>query len=186
MGELLIQGCGVALGYNKLPEQTAKAFIKFNGERTYRSGDYAKWTTNGDVIILGRTDNQVKLRGLRIELGEIEKCLTAVDGIKSGIALIKKVGKADAICVYYTADRQIEPDEIKSELAKSLTDYMVPSAYVQLDKMPLTPNGKVNTKVLPEPKSNKSERGRLPKNEIEKHSATSLQKFLNLTMFCRR
>lgn len=118
MGELLIQGCGVALGYNKLPEQTAKAFIEFNGERTYRSGDYAKWTTDGDVIILGRTDNQVKLRGLRIELGEIEKCLTAVDGIKSGIALIRKVGKADAICVYYTADRQIEPNEIKSELAK--------------------------------------------------------------------
>lgn len=168
VGELLIQGCGVALGYNKLPEQTAKAFIEFNGERTYRSGDYAKWTTDGDVIILGRTDNQVKLRGLRIELGEIEKCLTAIDGIKSGIALIRKVGKADAICVYYTADRQTEPNEIKSELAKSLTDYMVPSAYVQLDKMPLTPNGKVNTKVLPEPKSNKSERGRLPKNEIEK------------------
>ena len=156
MGELLIQGCGVALGYNKLPEQTAKAFIEFNGERTYRSGDYAKWTTNGDVIILGRTDNQVKLRGLRIELGEIEKCLTAVDGIKSGIALIRKVGKADAICVYYTADRKLEPNEIKSELAKTLTDYMVPSAYVQLDKMPLTPNGKVNTKVLPEPKSNKN------------------------------
>lgn len=130
--------------------------------------DYAKWTTDGDVIILGRTDNQVKLRGLRIELGEIEKCLTAVDGIKSGIALIRKVGKADAICVYYTADRQLDPDEIKSELAKTLTDYMVPSAYVQLDKMPLTPNGKVNTKVLPEPKSNKSESGRLPKNEIEK------------------
>lgn len=168
VGELLIQGCGVALGYNKLPEQTAKAFIKFNGERTYRSGDYAKWTTDGDVIILGRTDNQVKLRGLRIELGEIEKCLTAVDGIKNGIALIRKVGKADAICVYYTADRQIEPNEIKSELAKSLTDYMVPSAYVQLDEMPLTPNGKVNTKVLPEPKSNKSESGRLPKNELEK------------------
>lgn len=168
VGELLIQGCGVALGYNKLPEQTAKVFIEFNGERTYRSGDYAKWTTDGDVIILGRTDNQVKLRGLRIELGEIEKCLTAVDGIKSGIALIRKVGKTDAICVYYTADRQIEPNEIKSELAKSLTDYMVPSAYVQLDKMPLTPNGKVNTKVLPEPKSNKSESGRLPKNELEK------------------
>ena len=115
MGELLIQGCGVALGYNKLPEQTAKAFIEFNGERTYRSGDYAKWTTDGDVIILGRTDNQVKLRGLRIELGEIEKCLTAVDGIKSGIALIRKVGKADAICVYY------QPTDRLSQMKLSLS-----------------------------------------------------------------
>lgn len=168
VGELLIQGYGVALGYNKLPEQTAKAFIEFKGERTYRSGDYAKWTADGDVIILGRTDNQVKLRGLRIELGEIEKCLTAIDGIKSGIALIRKVGKADAICVYYTADRQLDPDEIKAELKKTLTDYMVPSAYVQLDEMPLTPNGKVNTKILPEPKGNKSESGAAPKNELER------------------
>ena len=168
VGELLIQGCGVALGYNKLPEQTAKAFIEFKGERTYRSGDYAKWTSDGDVIILGRTDNQVKLRGLRIELGEIEKCLTDIDGIKSGIALIRKVGKADAICVYYTADKQLDPDDIKAELKKTLTDYMVPSAYVQLDEMPLTPNGKVNTKILPEPKNSKAESGTAPKNELEK------------------
>ena len=168
VGELLIQGCGVALGYMNLPEQTAKSFVEFKGERTYRSGDYAKWTTDGDVVILGRTDNQVKLRGLRIELGEIEKCLTALDGIKTGIALIRKVGKTDAICVYYTAERQLDPEDIKAQLKKTLTDYMVPSAYVQLDAMPLTPNGKVNTKALPEPKLDKTENGQLPKNELEK------------------
>lgn len=168
VGELLIQGCGVALGYRNLPEQTAKSFIEFKGERTYRSGDYAKWTADGDVVILGRTDNQVKLRGLRIELGEIEKCLTALEGIKIGIALIRKVGKTDAICAYYTAEKQLDPEDIKAQLKKSLTDYMVPTAYVQLDAMPLTPNGKVNTKALPEPKLDKAENGQLPKNELEK------------------
>lgn len=168
VGELLISGCGVALGYNNLPEQTAKAFIDFNGERTYRSGDYAKWTDNGDVVILGRTDNQVKLRGLRIELGEIEKALTSISDVKNAVVLIKKVGNADAICAYYTADSPLDDEMIKSELKKRLTDYMIPSAYMQLDAMPLTPNGKVNTKALPEPTGALSQTGALPKNELEK------------------
>ena len=167
VGELLISGCGVALGYNKLPEQTSKAFIEFNGERTYRSGDYAKWTKNGDVVILGRTDNQVKLRGLRIELGEIEKCLSDINGIRSATALIRKVNNADAICAYYTADTQLDTEFVKNELKKSLTDYMVPTAYVQLSEMPLTPNGKINTKLLPEPVSSKK-KGVAPSTALEK------------------
>lgn len=168
VGELIIAGCGVAKGYNKLPEQNEKAFIEFSGMRAYRSGDYAKWTDNGDVVILGRTDNQVKLRGLRIELGEIEKCLTDIPEIKSAVALIKKVGKNDEICAYYTADKQLDIDFIRGELEKTLTDYMIPASFNQLDAMPLTPNGKVNTKALPEP--NKAERaaGRMPETELEK------------------
>lgn len=180
VGELLISGCGVALGYNKLEEQTKKAFIDFKGERTYRSGDYAKWTSDGDVIILGRTDNQVKLRGLRIELGEIEKCLTSVEGIKSAIALIRKVGKTDAICAYFTADKPLDIEFVKGELKKSLTDYMVPTAYMQLDEMPLTPNGKVNTKVLPEPTSTKAEKGAEPKNELERMFCNMFAEILEL------
>lgn len=168
VGELLISGCGVALGYNKLPEQTEKAFVEFRGERTYRSGDYAKWTDGGDVVILGRTDNQVKLRGLRIELGEIEKSLTNISEIKSAVALIRKVGKSDAICAYYTADSPLDVEQIKEELKKNLTDYMVPTAYMQLDEMPLTPNGKVNTRALPEPTDTASKSGALPKTELEK------------------
>ena len=180
VGELLISGCGVALGYNKLPDQTKKAFIDFEGERTYRSGDYAKWTKNGDVVILGRTDNQVKLRGLRIELGEIEKQLTAIDGVKSAVALIKKVNKADAICAYYSADRPIDAEYIREELKKSLTDYMVPSAYVQLEKMPLTPNGKINTKLLPEPQTAEKAGGIAPKTRLEKTMCDIFAKVLEL------
>lgn len=168
VGELIIAGCGVALGYNKLPEQTEKAFIEFEGQRAYRSGDYAKWTENGDVVILGRTDNQVKLRGLRIELGEIEKCLTNVEGIKSVAVLIRKVGKSDAICAYYTADKPLEVDYIKSELQKTLTEYMIPTSYNQLEEMPITANGKTNVKALPEPAQAVKTAGEAPKTRTEK------------------
>ena len=180
VGELLISGIGVALGYNKLPEQTKKAFIEFNGERTYRSGDYAKWTGNGDVVILGRTDNQVKLRGLRIELGEIEKRLSDINGIKSAVALIRKVNNADAICAYYTSDIQLDAEFIKNELKKSLTEYMVPSAYVQLSEMPLTPNGKINTKLLPEPQSSEKKSGAKPTTALEKTMCDIFSKVLEL------
>lgn len=180
VGELLISGVGVAKGYNKLPEQTKKAFIEFNGERTYRSGDYAKWTKNGDVVILGRTDNQVKLRGLRIELGEIEKCLSNVSGVKSAIALIRKVNKTDAICAYFTAETQLSEEFIRGELEKTLTDYMIPTAYVQLESMPLTPNGKINTKLLPEPISASKKSGAEAKTKYEKTLCDIYAKVLEL------
>lgn len=180
VGELLISGCGVALGYNNLPEQTKKAFVEYNGERTYKSGDYAKWTKNGDVIILGRTDNQVKLRGLRIELGEIEKCISDISGIKSVIVLIRKVNKTDAICAYYTADRELGDEYIRNELKKSLTDYMIPTAFVKLDSMPLTPNGKINTKLLPEPAAVCRKSGVEPKNDLEKTLCHIYEKVLEL------
>ncbi len=151
MGELIIGGLGVALGYNNLPEQTEKSFIEYEGQRFYRSGDYAKWTEDGDVIILGRKDNQVKLRGLRIELGEIEKCLTNIEGIRSAVVVIKKLGNEDNICAYYTADRKMDIETLKNELKKSLTDYMIPASFNQLDELPLTPNGKVNIRALSEP-----------------------------------
>ncbi len=151
VGELLIGGLGVALGYNNLPEQTKKAFIEYEGQHFYRSGDYARWTKDGDVVILGRKDNQVKLRGLRIELGEIEKCLTSVEGIRSAIVVIKKVGHEDGICAYYTAEGRPDVEYLKSEMKKSLTDYMIPASFNQLDELPMTPNGKVNIKALSEP-----------------------------------
>ena len=151
VGELLIGGLGVALGYNNLPEQTEKAFVEYEGERVYRSGDYARYTKDGDVVILGRKDNQVKLRGLRIELGEIEKCLTGIEGIRSAVVVIKKVGHEDGICAYYTAEGHPDIEYLKSEMKKSLTDYMIPASFNQLDELPTTPNGKVNIKALGDP-----------------------------------
>ena len=151
VGELYIGGRGVARGYNNLDEMTRERFIDYHGTRIYKSGDYAKWLPDGDVVILGRTDHQIKLRGLRIELGEIENVILRVEGIDKVVIMIRKIGGKEHLCAYFTADRKIAPDELKAEIAKSLTQYMVPTAYLQLDKMPLTPNGKTDVKALPEP-----------------------------------
>lgn len=147
IGELLIGGASVAKGYNNLPEQTAARFV----DGVYHSGDYARWLPDGNVMVLGRKDNQVKLRGLRIELGEVESTMVKVDGIKSAVVMIKKLNGKDHLCAYFTANREIDIADLKAELRKTLTLYMVPTAYLQVDEFPLTPNGKTNVKVLPDP-----------------------------------
>ena len=151
VGELYIGGRGVAHGYNNLDEMTRERFIDYHGERVYRSGDYARWLPDGDVVILGRTDHQIKLRGLRIELGEIENVMLRVEGMKKVVILIRKINDKEHLCAYYTADREIAPDALKAEISQSLTQYMVPTAYLQLSEMPMTPNGKTDVKALPEP-----------------------------------
>jgi amino acid adenylation domain-containing protein len=151
VGELYIGGVGVARGYNKLPEQTNEHFIEYQGIRVYCSGDYARWTRQGDVETLGRKDNQVKLRGLRIELGEIEAAMTHVDGVTAAVALIRTISGREHIVGYYTHNKALTADFIKSEISKTLAPYMVPTVYVELDRMPLTPNGKTDMKALPTP-----------------------------------
>ena len=151
VGELYIGGRGVARGYNNLDEMTRERFIDYHGQRIYKSGDYARWMPDGDVVILGRTDHQIKLRGLRIELGEIENVMLKVEGLKKVVILIRKIGGKEHLCAYYTADCEIAPDALKAEISKSLTQYMVPTAYLQLPEMPMTPNGKTDVKALPDP-----------------------------------
>ncbi len=151
VGELYIGGRGVAHGYNNLDKMTRERFIGYHGTRIYKSGDYAKWLPDGDVVILGRTDHQIKLRGLRIELGEIENVMLKVEGMKKVVIMIRKLNDKEHLCAYYTADREIAPDALKAEISKSLTQYMVPTAYLQLPEMPMTPNGKTDVKALPEP-----------------------------------
>ena len=159
VGELYIGGRGVARGYNNLEEKTRESFIdycpvrddKSTQIRIYRSGDYAKWLPDGNVVILGRTDHQIKLRGLRIEPGEIENVMLKVEGMKKVVIIIRKINDKEHLCAYYTADREIAPDALKAEISKSLTQYMVPTAYLQLKAMPMTPNGKTDVKALPDP-----------------------------------
>ena len=168
VGELYIGGRGVARGYNNLDDKTKERFVDYQGERIYKSGDYAKWGSDGDVFILGRTDNQIKLRGLRIELGEVENVIAKVEDVKNVVIMIRKLGGKEHLCAYFTADRPIEINQMKAEISKSLTQYMVPTAYLQLDKMPMTPNGKTDMKALPEPVVAVSSEYEEPANEAER------------------
>ena len=167
VGELYIGGRGVARGYNNLDDMTRERFVEYHGERIYKSGDYAKWLPDGNVVILGRTDHQIKLRGLRIELGEIENVMLKVEGMKKVVILIRKLNDKEHLCAYYTAEREIAPDALKAEISKSLTQYMVPTAYLQLKEMPMTPNGKTDVKALPEPQLAISSAYEAPANDTE-------------------
>lgn len=151
IGELYIFGRGLGLGYNNLPEKTAEAYVDYHGERAYRTGDLAKWTADGDIVILGRIDHQVKLRGLRIELGEIESVALEFEGIGKVAANVCEVNKIQHLCLYYTSDKEVDTDKLQEHLASRLTEYMVPDAYMRIEEMPLTPNGKTNRKALPLP-----------------------------------
>ncbi len=180
IGELLIGGPGVAEGYRGLSEQTAKRFIEYNGERVYRSGDFAKWDEQGNVMILGRMDGQVKLRGLRIELGEIEGLIDKQPHLRKAVVAVKKLNGTDTLCAYYTADCEIEADKLRAELARSLTHYMVPTAYLQLDTIPVTPNGKTDLKALPDPVPVKSGEYSAPNNDTEKYFCELFRNVLNI------
>ena len=165
-GELYVGGVGVAKGYRNLPEKTAEAFVEFMGGRMYRTGDYAKFDKYGNVLILGRLDSQVKLRGLRIELSEIEELIAAQPHIKKAAVIIRRLGGQESICAYFTADTRIDTDSLREELKKHLTHYMVPTAYLQMDEMPVTANGKTDTKLLPEPAAEVSSINP-PQNDIQ-------------------
>ncbi|MBR2274722.1 MAG: amino acid adenylation domain-containing protein, partial [Lachnospiraceae bacterium] len=179
-GELLIGGPGVAKGYRNLPEQTKQRFVLYNGERVYRSGDYAKWDRDGNVLILGRMDGQVKLRGLRIELSEIEGLIEEQDGIVRAVAAVRKLNGQDNLCAWFTAERKIDVQDLRDALAKKLTHYMVPTAIMQVDTIPTTLNGKTDIKALPEPVVLKQGEYEPPVNEIERFFCSLFENVLEV------
>ena len=158
-GEIYIAGAGVANGYVNRPELTAERFLcdPFSlqaGARMYRSGDLGRWRADGNIEYLGRTDQQVKVRGFRIELGEIEAGLRRHPQIQECVVVLRETGTGDqSLVAYYTARRGSEPGiaELRETLQRSLPEYMMPSAFVRMASMPLTPNGKFNRQGLPEP-----------------------------------
>lgn len=150
-GELLIIGNGVGRGYVGKPELTADKFIKFEGMNAYRSGDLAKWNHHGKIEFMGRMDNQVKLRGLRVELDEIENVMNQYPTVKASVVLVKEKDSNQFLCGYFVAESQVEKQNLTCFMQKYLTPYMVPSVLMQLPELPLTNNGKVNKRALPEP-----------------------------------
>ncbi|TCS93645.1 non-ribosomal peptide synthetase [Hazenella coriacea] len=153
-GELCIAGDGLARGYYNQPELTAEKFIDnpFQPEtKLYKTGDRARWLPEGQIEYLGRIDNQVKVRGFRIELDAIESRLSAHPGIQENVTVVKQQDGHKKLVTYYTASDGAFPltsQELRNHLKSSLPEYMVPSHFICLDQMPLTPNGKVNRKEL--------------------------------------
>ena len=158
-GELWIGGAGIASGYLNRPELTAERFVinpaagTENPEaRLYRTGDEVRYRPDGSLEFLGRLDHQVKLNGFRIELGEIECALAAIDGIAQAVVTVREDRPGDKRMVAYYAGRRIMSASALIETLKtSLPDYMIPSAFVHLERFPLTPNSKVDRKALPAP-----------------------------------
>jgi amino acid adenylation domain-containing protein/thioester reductase-like protein len=176
-GELCIGGDGVARGYMNRPELTAEKFIpnlfieQGQNQRMYKTGDLARWLPDGNIDFLGRIDFQVKIRGFRIETGEIEnQILTQPDQkIKEVVVCAREDSQGDKyLCAYLVADKIIDISALTNTLLKDLPEYMIPSYFVQIDKIPLTQSGKINRKQLPDPKQkSRDENYAAPRNEIE-------------------
>ncbi|MGE0158280.1 MAG: amino acid adenylation domain-containing protein [Gemmatimonadales bacterium] len=158
-GELHIAGEGVARGYHDRPELTAERFTTISissvgSERVFRTGDIGRWRHDGQLDFAGRRDDQIKLRGYRIELGEIEAALLAHPAVREAVVVTREAGPQDArLAAFVVLERGMDltVSEARLHLRKSLPDYMIPSAVVELDALPLTPNRKVARQALPNP-----------------------------------
>ncbi|MCF5710727.1 amino acid adenylation domain-containing protein, partial [Pseudomonas syringae] len=159
-GEIYIGGAGVARGYLNRDDLTAERFLNdpFStaaNARMYRTGDLGRWLADGNIEYLGRNDDQVKIRGFRIELGEIEAKLAQHASVQEAVVMAREDVPGDKrLVAYFTAyDSKVEIESLRSHLQGQLPDYMIPAAYVHLEKLPLTPNGKLDRKALPVPGS---------------------------------
>ncbi|MGE5341262.1 MAG: amino acid adenylation domain-containing protein [Candidatus Omnitrophota bacterium] len=188
-GELTIAGKGLARGYLNNPELTDERFcLRRPGAlfekaapgphknfwfetlfgKLYKTGDMGKWLDDGTIEFLGRIDHQVKIRGFRIELGEIENRLLKHEEIRDAVVISKAGENGDPyLCAYIVADREIPVSELRDDLSNHLSDYMIPSYFIQIDTIPFTLNGKVNRNALPEPEIKSCDNRIAPRDVIE-------------------
>jgi len=155
-GELWIGGEGVARGYWRRDDLTAERFVAnpFADGRMYRTGDLVRRRADGGIDFLGRADHQVKIRGHRIELGEIEAEVEAFPGVRQAVVTAHEAGEGDVrLVAYVTGGTWLAAEALRAHLAARLPEHMVPAHLIQLEAMPLTPNGKVDRKALPAPSS---------------------------------
>ena len=185
-GELYLGGAGLARGYLNRPGLTAERFVASsfdgNGARLYRTGDWARWRSDGQIEYLGRLDHQVKVRGFRIELGEIETQLLLQPGIREAVVMVKE-GSIGARLVAYVschAKNEVDTVELCGVLGKSLPSYMIPSAIIVLKSLPLNANGKVDRKLLPEPEFSNAGQYEAPQGEVEEALAAVWMEVLQL------
>lgn len=173
-GEICVGGDGLSTGYLNKEELTKEKFIEhpfIKGELLYKTGDIGKWLPSGDIEFIGRKDNQVKIRGHRIELGEIENALLKLENIDNATVLIRKnVNEEKELIAYLVTPKKYSVSELRVLLKDLLSDYMLPSYFVQLDKFPLNSNGKIDKKQLPDPEKyglSMAAEYVAPRNEVE-------------------
>jgi amino acid adenylation domain-containing protein len=185
-GELCISGNGLANGYWNREETTTEKFVQnpfAENTMIYKSGDMARWRPDGSIDFLGRIDRQVKLRGYRIELAEIEQTIIKYStAISNCVVTIKEINNEKGLVVYFTATSDIEKSSLKAFIQQKLPEYMVPSFYIQLETIPVTSNGKINYKALPEISVNDIIRNvyTAPENEVEAKLVTIWETILGV------
>ena len=187
VGELHIGGDGLARGYLNRPELTAEKFIQspFSPhQKIYKTGDLARYLPDGNIEYLGRIDNQVKLRGFRIELGEIESALDSYPGIQQTVVIVRQdiPGNQRLVAYLATEDKSLNIEKLRDFIKKQLPEFMIPSAFMILENLPLSPNGKVDRKALPAPDIDVSQNKEYvaPQTPTQKIIAEIFQTILNI------
>jgi amino acid adenylation domain-containing protein/natural product biosynthesis luciferase-like monooxygenase protein len=198
VGELFVGGAGVARGYLNQPELTAERFVKdtFVGDaeaRMYRTGDLGRWLADGTIDFIGRNDFQVKIRGFRIELGEIEATLALHPGVQEAVVLAREENGDNKLVAYYTvtergAEEEVGAEQLRNYVAEKLPSYMVPAAFMRLEAMPLTSNGKLDRKAMPAPEGEAYAQCPFepPQTELEQALANIWQGLLGVERVGRR
>jgi tyrocidine synthetase-3 len=197
-GELYIGGEGVARGYLNQTELTAQKFIddpfskqqeSFNGKgknnsspRLYKTGDIVRWLSDGNIEFIGRNDSQIKIRGHRIECGEIEAALCKLSAIKQALVIVKGKSSAQYLAAYVVLNKGVEQslNSLREELVAYLPAYSIPSAFCQIDELPLNNNGKIDIKALPEASFIDGDSYTAPRNELEEKLCQVWQDVLGL------
>ncbi|HVI70927.1 MAG TPA: condensation domain-containing protein, partial [Pyrinomonadaceae bacterium] len=194
-GELYIGGVGLARGYLRRPELTAERFVPdpfSKGARLYRTGDLARYLSDGNVEYLGRLDQQVKIRGFRIELEEIESVLSTLQGVRECVVMAQAEASSSErrLIGYVVSDSELDQGKVRRYLEERLPPYMVPSLIIKLDRMPLSPNGKIDRRALPAPEATVQERVdqeyERPRTTIEEAVATVWAEVLRVERVGRR
>ncbi|WHA04412.1 amino acid adenylation domain-containing protein [Candidatus Bandiella numerosa] len=191
IGELYVGGAGLARGYLNRSGLTAEKFIanpfategdiKRGYSRLYRTGDLGRYLSDGNIEYIGRNDEQVKIRGYRIELGEIENVIQAYTGIKQGVVVAKvREGGNKYLVGYYVSEEELNEEDMENYLGKKLPEYMIPSKLMKIEKIPVTINGKIDKKGLPEPEFSNEEGYVAPRNEIEEKSCKIWEEVLGI------